>query len=146
MQRGRIGPWAESWSVRQLRPNVSIDQFFVVVDEFFVPDQNGSCCEQQDDHPCQAVHTGKVGIWVPEEQDQQSADLIQHGNKVIPVELNITQPDPLKSRWVFDYAYPGEDQQNDKQTVSLNKDGTQFNKERILKKTTMADKSVMIIT
>lgn len=66
--------------------------------------------------------------------------------EVIPVELSIEQPDPIKARYIFNYTYPGEKQSNKKETFALNKDGTHINKELILKKTMLANKTMMVIT
>ena len=64
----------------------------------------------------------------------------------IPSSLLVTQSASDRLSWVFEYRYPDEPHANDKETVSLSRDGKILNGERVIGRTRLADKTPKIVT
>jgi len=64
----------------------------------------------------------------------------------IPSNLTVTQSKDNKSSWVFEYQYPDEPKANSKETVTISKDGKIFDGETVIERTSVADKTLRIVT
>ena len=60
--------------------------------------------------------------------------------------LTVAQPKNDKSSWIFEYQYPDEPKANNKKTVVISKDGKTFDGESVIEKTSLADKTIKIVT
>lgn len=64
----------------------------------------------------------------------------------IPSRLSVTRSDTERRSWIFEYQYPDEPQANDKQIVAIGKDGKTIGDAKVVERTTLADKSLRIVT
>ena len=64
----------------------------------------------------------------------------------IPSNLTVTQSKDDKSSWIFEYQYPDEPKANSKETVTISKDGKMFDGETVIERTSLADKTLRIVT
>lgn len=64
----------------------------------------------------------------------------------IPSKLIVTRSATDKQSWVFAYQYPDEPQANSKETVAIGKDGRTINETTVVERTTLADKTLKIVT
>jgi len=64
----------------------------------------------------------------------------------IPSNLTITQSKDNKSSWIFEYQYPDEPKANSKETITISKDGKIFDGETVIERTSLADKTLRIVT
>lgn len=71
----------------------------------------------------------------------------QKNTKVsIPSNLTVTQSKDDKSSWIFEYQYPDEPKANSKENIALSKDGKIFDGETVIERTSLADKTLKIVT
>lgn len=64
----------------------------------------------------------------------------------IPSNLTVTQSKENKTSWIFEYQYPDEPKANSKKIVAISEDGKTFNDETVVERTSLADKSLRIVT
>ncbi len=60
--------------------------------------------------------------------------------------LTVTQSKDDKSSWIFEYQYPDEPKANSRETVAVSKDGKTFDGETVTERTSLADKTLKIVT
>lgn len=64
----------------------------------------------------------------------------------IPSRLIVSCSTEDRRSWVFDYQYPDEPKANSKEIVAIGKDGRTIGEERVVERTTLADKTLRIVT
>lgn len=64
----------------------------------------------------------------------------------IPSRLAVTRSGTDRQSWVFEYQYPDEPQANSKQIVAIGKDGKTIGDAKVVERTTLADKTLKIVT
>lgn len=64
----------------------------------------------------------------------------------IPANLTVTKSTEDKPTWVFEFQYPDEPGANSKKKVHIGKDGRTIDDETIVERTTLADKTLKIVT
>ena len=64
----------------------------------------------------------------------------------IPSTLVVTRAATDARTWVFDYQYPNEPQADSKENVAIGKDGKTIGDETVVERTTLADKTLKIVT
>ncbi len=69
-------------------------------------------------------------------------------NKLISISSNliVTQSTEDKSSWIFEYQYPDEPKANIKETVTLTKDGSFIDGEKVTERTSLAGRTLRIVT
>jgi len=64
----------------------------------------------------------------------------------IPSNLTVTRSAANKLSWVFEYQYPDEPKANSKATVTIGKDGTTIDGEKVIERTRLAGDTLRIVT
>ena len=64
----------------------------------------------------------------------------------IPSNLSVSQSTEDKRSWVFEYQYPDEPKANNKNIVTISKDGRIINGETVVERTGLAGKTLKIVT
>jgi hypothetical protein len=64
----------------------------------------------------------------------------------IPSNLVVIRSAENKRTWIFEFQYPNEPQANSKRTLTIGADGRTFGEETIVARTTLADKTLKIVT
>ncbi len=71
----------------------------------------------------------------------------QNNKKVsIPSNLTVTRSSRDKLSWIFEFQYPKEPQANNRETITLAKDGKTLSGETVIERTLLADKTLRIVT
>ena len=61
-------------------------------------------------------------------------------------DLNVSGPMGDEPVWIFDYRYPDEPKANSRETVTLGKDGTTLNGERVVERSSVTGERLRVVT